>query len=327
MATRTIGSSGADDVDLATWESGLSADPSSDEIGNIILAEDVGAATINVSNTNSVNIKVTVSSSVRYDQGASWPGDMHAALTEGAHIATASASPITIETRLVTVEYLAVRATGDFYSGIYAGTTDEQGHTFQYCYADMGATTPGSAFYVRNADSSRSPEAKVSHCGAWDGENNFFARAGAVVECGHCTALNATDTNFRSAQSSAVMDTDNCLGVGGSTADYGATSTGTLAGDYNLSSDTSAPGTTTYHSVAASTALANVTAGQEDLHMASGADGSYEGADISATYGSVDVDGDSRGAAADNDVGLDEYVAAATSIPIFYHHYRTMMGT
>lgn len=81
--------------------------------------------------------------------------------------------------------------------------------------------------------------------------------------------------------------------------------------DYNLSSDTTAPGGNSLTSKAASDQFVSISAGSEDLHLKAGADAIDEGQDLGTTPSGVeiDIDGRDRDAEGDTwDMGADEYV-------------------
>lgn len=96
----------------------------------------------------------------------------------------------------------------------------------------------------------------------------------------------------------------NCIGLAPNSAAFGDTS----YGDWNVGSDTTAPGANSdqYDNTAAADLFEDTTDTAEDLHLKAAADGNYEGTDLSA-YFTDDMDGDVRD---DWDIGPDEYVVA-----------------
>jgi len=101
----------------------------------------------------------------------------------------------------------------------------------------------------------------------------------------------------------------NCIGIGGGATAVYKNSEG--AGDYNIGSDTTAPGANSVDNVAAADLFADTTAGAEDLHLkADDTAASGLGADLSA-YFTDDIDGDAR---SDWDCGSDEFISAGTTV-------------
>jgi hypothetical protein len=101
----------------------------------------------------------------------------------------------------------------------------------------------------------------------------------------------------------------NCGGFGCSNADFGGS---TPSGDKNVSSDTSAPGTTVAtNQTSYSTYFTDHTNG--DFHLKDTGNNlwSISGNDLSGTF-TDDIDGDTR---SNWDVGADEYISAVTSKP------------
>lgn len=74
--------------------------------------------------------------------------------------------------------------------------------------------------------------------------------------------------------------------------------------DYNMSSDTTAPGTNSQISKAASNQFVSISPGSEDLHLKAGSDAIENGTDLSGTF-AIDIDGQVR--SVPWDIGADEY--------------------
>ncbi len=86
--------------------------------------------------------------------------------------------------------------------------------------------------------------------------------------------------------------------------------------DHNLASDTSASGTGSLDSKAASDQFVSTTGGSEDLHLKSGADAIDVGTDLGTTPSGVEIDIDGRDRDAEGDIwdmGAHELVVAAAA--------------
>jgi alpha-tubulin suppressor-like RCC1 family protein len=109
------------------------------------------------------------------------------------------------------------------------------------------------------------------------------------------------------AGSTSVLNAVNVLSVGNTNNDFTSVGTGAPSwgsSDFNVSSDGSAPGASTFAGTAAAE-LVNVTAGAEDLHLKSGAVSIDKGTDLSAQFSS-DIDLQLRPWGAQWDIGADE---------------------
>lgn len=110
-----------------------------------------------------------------------------------------------------------------------------------------------------------------------------------------------------------VTTVQNNLCVGNTTDYTGSPNTA----NNNLDSDSTAPGTSSQTSDAA-TEFADTTAGMEDLHLKSGATAIDNGADLGTTDGvEVDIDNRDRDAEGDTwDIGAYEFVATGTDVDV-----------
>lgn len=134
----------------------------------------------------------------------------------------------------------------------------------------------------------------------------------------NCTAYNFNSTNqvngsFVEQDANGQFKVVNCIAVAHSSStrnDFEQTYTLATGSDYNASSDTSAPGANSIHSITASTEFVSVTGGSENFHLASGstvlADGVGPSSD--AAVPTLDIDGDTRSGTT-TDIGFDLYVA------------------
>jgi hypothetical protein len=318
MATRTIGSVTGQDVDLATWAGGLSPNPSATEIGNIVDNEDVGVATISTSNSNSVEIKVTVASGIRYTADSNWPV-MATAGAASARIVTTSAANIDVQTNDVTIEYLYLENTNST-GYCVSGTSSASNLTVRFCVMEGTGTSTGCVFV--NTGSGH----VFHHLAMWGSGATSFGirlRSGASGSSYACAAY-GMGANFWQQNNGTTHYAENCVGIDAQVSDFYVTAGATgFTGDYCGSTDSSASSyfTNNWTSLS-STWFDAVSSTAWDLHKAS--DGTHEGTDLSGTIGSTDIDGDTR---SDWDIGVDEYIAGATSIPIFMHHYKQMAGS
>jgi len=135
----------------------------------------------------------------------------------------------------------------------------------------------------------------------------------------NCTAYdyNSTDQvngSFIEQDANNQFKVVNCIGIASASstrADFEQTYTLATGSDYNASSDTSAPGANSIHSITASTEFVSVTGGSEDFHLAFGSTLLTDGVGPSsdASVPTTDIDGDTRSGTT-CDIGFDEYVAA-----------------
>jgi len=103
--------------------------------------------------------------------------------------------------------------------------------------------------------------------------------------------------------------------------DFAASQSGS---NYNLSSDSTAPGANSITGKTASDQFQSITGGSEDFHLKAGADALDAGIGPSSDSNvpSTDIDGDSRSGAT-CDIGCDEYQESGVTVPVLaYRHYR-----
>jgi len=155
----------------------------------------------------------------------------------------------------------------------------------------------------------------------------------------NCTGYNYNTSNhaggsFTHQNTNGQWKVVNCIGIASTSstrADFEQTYTLATGSDYNASSDTSAPGANSIHSITASTEFVSVTGGSEDFHLDSGstllADGVGPSSD--AAVPTTDIDGDTRSGTT-TDIGFDLYVAvgggATPKGPFFHPFYGPFRG-
>ena len=96
---------GGDYTSFSAWEAALSANPASSETASLDEAADGGAFTINVSNTNTVTLTVTVADGFRHYDQTGWPNLIRVLGTAGRIVST-TATCITVSTNDVTIDNL-----------------------------------------------------------------------------------------------------------------------------------------------------------------------------------------------------------------------------
>jgi len=95
----------------------------------------------------------------------------------------------------------------------------------------------------------------------------------------------------------------------------------TIDGDYNASSDSTAPGSHSLHSINASNQFLDLTSGQFDCHLKETSDLVDAGTDLSWTGFDDDIDGDTRPSGS-WDIGADEYVASEAVYSLVYNEFK-----
>lgn len=304
MATASIKPGGGGDyLTFTAWEAAISADPTEEQVGSLDEKADASGSantTINVSNSNGVTIKLTAGASYRFDTDASWP-ELGGSIGANARIDNAGAAvALNLSTSDYIVEWLEISNSGN--RCVRAEGTDG---IVRFCIGD------GAAFFVEGYASG---SVTVHHCmfiGAGSGTMLYNASGSSSLNAYHCTGFDLTRGVWKNA---GTCNAYNCVMLDCGVNCY----QGSPGGDYNMSTDTTAPGTTTWKSVTASNVIEDTGAGTEDLHLLDAVDGSYEGGDYSATVGSLDIDGD---AISDHDVGADEIPSAGGAAAFPFHRY------
>jgi hypothetical protein len=272
--TKIIKSSGGDYATTTAWEAALTADHSEDQTGTIEEADwDASAAatlSINVSNSTSKVITLTVTDGYRFTNDANWP-DCHQVEQKGGWC-----QRIFVYTPNVVLEWLGLQcSTSSSLILVRTGATDL---TVRYCI------NWGSDMLIRGY---QGPHSVVAHhIMGWGSDNRHVTCevAGSTVEVYSCTFLGGV---YGLIQSGGTMTAQNVICLSQSTACF----SGTIGGSYNMATDTSAPGTSPWNEVTASAIIEDTGSGTENLHLDSAVTaGAYEGADPTG-IGTVDIDG------------------------------------
>lgn len=292
----SIGPVGGDYASLALAEAAQGDDPASDVTFTYIEAfEDTTDCTINFGNANAIDILVTVQSGVRFSDDVNWPSFADA---EG-NGAWRNAK-LEITTPGVIVEWLEFTRTSAGRAIEGAGNS-----VIRYCIV-RNCVTSGMFF-------TGSPT--VHNCVTYhNGEAGIVSRSGGFVTAIHTLAFGNGQAGYGSSAGGTGV-AKNCMAIGNIGVGFAAAwATGS---DHNMSTDTSAPGSTVWHSVDAADILEDVGSGTEDFHWLSTiSHGTYAGSDQSGTVGTLDIDGETR--ASTPDIGPDEIMSAPVTVKPWY---------
>ncbi len=135
----------------------------------------------------------------------------------------------------------------------------------------------------------------------------------------NCTAYNFNTANvaggsFIQQDANDQFKVVNCIAIADSAstrADFEESFTLLTGSDYNASSDTSAPGANSIHSITDTAEFVSVAVGSEDFHLNSGSTllGDGVGPSTDSSVPATDIDGDTRSGTT-CDIGFDEYAAS-----------------
>lgn len=291
---KIIKASGGDFTTLNGWKAALSADPTDDQTASIEGVLDVtnAALALDTSNANGKTFKITVADGFRFYQGASWP-DFRAARTQGAN---SSGDQIQPRTSNIIIEWLYIQGSNGAVSGNSSGTNLIVRNCCIWGQNSSSAITINASALFSNCFILASGTA-TSTC---------FTNVLGTVTINNCTMI------CQGSVGTGINRTGGTLTANNTIITTVVCYAGTVGGDHNMSTDTTAPGTTNWRSVTISTILASVSAGTEDFHMKSTAQGTYVGADLSGTIGTQDIDNQKRNIW---DIGADRPVVS-TSITI-----------
>lgn len=338
--TQSIGTTSRTHSTITLWAADLDDDPTydagDDAIGECYddsaFDEDEninGGATIGLN-----SIKLSVASGERHD-GTAGTG---ARLTRSAFSLTNIIEYGGMNVSTVTVEWLDFsRSGGNHVRFIHAnGSVAAQTRTTQRCLAHDAVNTASSgAEGISNQDNSLLYN--ILNNIVYDIEHN--ANQATTTKGIHfnasaqnCTCYNNTVHNIGQLNGSATGDvwgigfdddaqesvknnivTDTATAGSGTAQDYEHSAPTNATVDHNLASDTSASGTGSLDSKAATDQFVSTTGGSEDLHLKSGADAIDVGVDLGTTPSGVEIDIDDRDRDAEGDtwdMGADEFVAA-----------------
>ena len=199
----------------------------------------------------------------------------------------------------------------------------QAGAGWDHVYVDGGAT-PVTGVLVQSVIS--------------DGpsDDNFQARFDASVTFRNCIGMNGPDRGIVSSGAPGpIVSVENCTiynsaGSGVTEIDGALSATnvlsvgngldfdGTIAGDYNTSTDGSAPGPNSITGVLAVDQFLDITPGSENLHLKPTADAINVGTNSLSGLFSHDIDDENRGVA-NWDIGADE-AAAVGGCPQAFHY-------
>lgn len=299
---------GGDFLSYNAWEAAIGADGVGGETGSLDEKANGSAGTlrINVSNANNQDLLLTVGSGFRFNQEGSWPS---CSAVEGVagRITDTTQDVIWLDTSNVILEYLEVAHTSG--SGSLEGVefrANGVSGIVRYC---MVHDIHRIGILLNHG--SGGTAGLVHHCFIYNTDDDGIRHGtNTTSNVQNCTFLACAGNGIQLSSNNAacILNADNVIVLDSTGSDFvkqASASWGTSGN--NMSSDTTAPGTTTYKSVTSSNILDNVTGGSEDLHLKAANDGTYEG---STETGSIDIDGETR---TDWDIGADEIVGAAPS--------------
>ena len=126
---------------------------------------------------------------------------------------------------------------------------------------------------------------------------------------GNCWGISVANSSNNEEQNNIAVDTGGT--TSGTIRDYETTTTTLKTSDFNLSSDTSAPGGNSLQNKTSANQFVSTVDGSEDLHLKAGADAIGAGADLATTPTGVEVDIDGRDRDAQDDtwdIGADQFV-------------------
>lgn len=216
---------GGDYLSFSGWEAGISADPTEAQTGQLDEAMDGGTVTVDVSNTNAVDLTLTCAAAYRFCNQTGWPNCAAVEGVGGRIDGGSGVNAVYVLTTNIVIEWLAITSTD---SPLLRTSTGANNTTWRYCVLRDTPTTSGAAL---NGTGSTTMHTCFIYVCYRSVRNN-----GGTLNCYNISAFGATgDYNFYN--QSGTMGCDNCIGLDAATADYD----GTIAGDYNVSSDGTAP--------------------------------------------------------------------------------------
>lgn len=276
MTTSVLASSGGDYATWSAWESAISADPTVEQVGEQRDSNDLGSVTINVSNTNNVDIKMTVQpgNGYRFNEKSDWP---NCAAIEGVPARIeGTGHAVSIATNNVIVEWIVISATTSSTNLAVRYTTAAADCTLRYCCIWSSRTDTGTRWGVRGGytgGGGTTNTVTIHSCFFWGvtraiwAIDNSFDIKNVTIHLAGPAGTSAVGIEKQTGSGSNTVTCNNCVVLGDDFVECYRETTGTFSGsDNNMGSDTSAPGTTTYDSVAPAEFLRNPNRYEEDLH-------------------------------------------------------------
>ncbi|MFX1555524.1 MAG: hypothetical protein ACFFBV_16490, partial [Promethearchaeota archaeon] len=147
------------------------------------------------------------------------------------------------------------------------------------------------------------------------GWQNFYVANCTTAYFYNCTAYNSSGgQGFRTLDTNpGTVTVKNCISMANNY-DFYPSAEFDASSDYNMSSDTTAPGTNSLKSKIAANQFVSLTAGSEDLHLKTGSDAIDKVTTDPPTSFTNDIDGDTRPVGTYWDMGADEYIARSLTL-------------
>lgn len=290
---------GGDYSSVQTWEAALSANPTDDQVAECYEGDCLGGSSLvmDVSNSSNVRLVIRAASGERFRDQSEWATSMYAAVGHGAWLG-AGAGSINVDTNDVFIEDMGVRLSN---SGHYFGVSGEV--TLNRCFV-----------YRTRLQANRTDDlAQVGDARIWNtvwvtyGAACIWAReSGSSVEVINSVVAEEPGQAGELGvwKSSGALTVRNTWSIG---FDGGTCFNTPTSGDYNGSSDGSAPGTNYRRNITIADWFVANGATTFDYHLKPAKFGEFVGTDESATIGGTDIDGQAR---SQSDVGADAEVAA-----------------
>lgn len=335
MTTSVLASSGGDYATRAAWEAAISANPTVEQIGEQRDGNDLGNVTINVSNSNAVEIRLTVQggNGYRFNEQAGWP-NCKAVEGSGARY-EGTGNGISVATNNVIVEWLMLSPTtsGSNYGVRWAAAANNV--VFRNLALWNSRSDTGNRRAMRGSydvAAATTNLVTVQRCFIWGANRAIWAIDNATTIENvtiHCAGMSPSGSFGINKQNNGgtgnTVIVRNCKVVGRDLDACYVETTGTFDGssDKNIDSDGTAPGTTTY-TLAPEAAIYNPNLLEEDLHGISAALGrewpaslddgwSGEGNDSSRWTTTTNLSA-TAGAAYRGSVGIELAVTSSGSI-------------
>lgn len=307
--TKTVGTSSRNYSTISLWVSG--------ETGNLVSLDEVhkGEAYNDSGFDENVLIDLSTTDSTRYMwlTTANNSTDRHdGTASQGANLTAATGEPMVLDDSYTIFEWFVVKNWGSGSSekvGVQAGTND--GIRIQYNVLDGGTSPHDTASGIQVT---RDNEFVYNNI-----VMNLTGTTGGIAVAQDTNADNVIYYNntvynvrigFGFLNSATDGDARNNIALTCSSACYSGTFHSNS--NYNMASDTSAPGANSLQSKTAANNFTTTTSGSEDLHLKAGADAINVASDLSGTF-TDDIDAETRPTGANTwDMGADERFGNAT---------------